>query len=112
MTPFQSLCLVATVFVSCGSPFAPSHDVVLLGRIAAVGGSCPNLVLTVQATRVQVAAGILKAGDTLEVVTKRSTEVGGHPSRCRTLAPGQRVEVRGWLASDRVTATYVIIIVI
>ena len=53
MMPFQALCVVTTVFVSCGSPFAPSHNVVLLGKISAVRGSCPNLVFTVQTTHVQ-----------------------------------------------------------
>ena len=109
--PFQALCVVTTVFVSCGNPLAPSHDVVLLGRISAVRGSCPNLVFTVQTTQVQVGAGILKVGDTLRVVTKPSTKVRGHPSSCSTLARGRRVEVRGRLVSDHVTAVSVIIIV-
>ena len=111
IAPFQSLCLVATIFISCSSPFVPSHDVVFHGRISTVRGHCPNLVLTVQATRVQVATGILNAGDTLQVVTKGSTEIRGRGSACDGLADDHRVEVRGRLASHRVTATHLSIIV-
>ena len=108
--------VLATLFISCGSPFHPSRGdgrqhsvrasrgtiVFFVGTIVSRAGACPSAHL-------QVARAEDRNASSVQVVTGPDTVVSGKGG-CAGLAPGARVEVEGNQAQDTVRADRIVVI--